>query len=176
MPTSWLQAYWEPARTGYDVENLRNLKAQILLPEYPPPLQPVLTDLKKINDNLDQIRLNVVNIRNNSNPYGGPLVADDTTIPVVRFEVDSRSGTPTTARVNAYESQDDRSGYALSALGKSDPHTKLLKAAIAALAAAWPDTPDGAQIRVNKDREVVEFIFPQAAAAPEKPPKGGKKK
>jgi len=66
-PTKWLQTDWHPALTGYDVENLRNVKVRILLPEYPPPLQQPATELKNINDNLDQIRLNVVNLRNNSN-------------------------------------------------------------------------------------------------------------
>src|SRR5690242_5246694 len=86
-------------------------------------------------------------------------MADDKTITVVRFEVDYKSGTPTTARIIAYESSDDRFGYAISAMGKSDPHNKLLKPAILALAQAWPDTPEKVQIRVNDDREIVEFIF-----------------
>jgi hypothetical protein len=67
LPTTYLQATWSPAVTGFDVENLRNLPVKILLPEFPPPLPPATLDLKKINDNLDQINLNTLNLRNNSN-------------------------------------------------------------------------------------------------------------
>jgi hypothetical protein len=86
-------------------------------------------------------------------------MAGDKTITVVRFEVDFESGGPTSARIIAYESFDDRFGYAVSAMLKSDPHNKLLKPAILALAQAWPDTPEQVQIRVNDNREVVGFIF-----------------
>jgi hypothetical protein len=67
MQTKWLRADWAPAKVGYDVENLRGLKVRVLLPDFPPPLQSGVSDLKKINDNLDQIRLNVVNIKGVSN-------------------------------------------------------------------------------------------------------------
>jgi len=86
-------------------------------------------------------------------------MADERTITVVRFEVDYKSGSPTTARIIAYEGADDHNGYAVSAMGKSDPHNKLLKPAVLALAKAWPNTPEKVQIRVNKDAEIVEFIF-----------------
>jgi hypothetical protein len=82
-------------------------------------------------------------------------------ITVTRFEVDFRSGTPTMARIIAYEDADDRNGYSIAALGKSDPQNKLLAPAIVALATAWPNVPANVQIQVNASKEIVAFVFPQ---------------
>ncbi len=67
VETQWLKASWFPALTGFDVENIRKVgKVKILLPTKPPPFVTPSTELKKINDNLDSIRLNQLNFRNSN--------------------------------------------------------------------------------------------------------------
>ena len=85
--------------------------------------------------------------------------ASTTTVTVTRFEVAFQSGSPTTARIIAYEDSDDRNGYAVGAQGKTDPHNKLLGPAILALVTAWPNAPAKVQLRLNKDKEIVAFVF-----------------
>jgi hypothetical protein len=55
---------WNQENTHVTDENLRNGKAKIYLQHYAPPPPPPIADLQRLNDNLDQIRLNQLNQAN----------------------------------------------------------------------------------------------------------------
>ncbi|HJZ56898.1 MAG TPA: hypothetical protein VKE74_18155 [Gemmataceae bacterium] len=52
---------WNSEKLKFTEENLRNAKAKIFRQNYFPPPPPVSPDLQRLNDNLDQIRLNTLN-------------------------------------------------------------------------------------------------------------------
>jgi hypothetical protein len=59
--TTAFEVEWNSAQLKVTDENLRNAKAKIFLQNYFPPPPPPSADLQRLNDNLDQIRANLLN-------------------------------------------------------------------------------------------------------------------
>jgi hypothetical protein len=67
-PINQLLGRWDPMKLNLDGPNLEGASAQIFSYRYPPPPPPTPPDLKRLENNLEQIRLNLQNLRPGGTP------------------------------------------------------------------------------------------------------------